>query len=350
VSGRAEPEAAPDAALQRNVRLRMTANTTRTTTITYRNPVYPGEFADPFVLRTRGAYYAYGTAPAGADARPFPVLRSSDLARWEPLGGALVPLDNPSARSYWAPEVAERDGRYYLYYSASTSDSDEHHRLRVATADDPAGPFADGGGLVVPSLGFTIDASPFRDPKTGQWYLYFATDYEADEPHGTGLAVVRLADDMRSAASEPVPVVRAQADWQIYERDRNYKGRVWPKWHCVEGPSVLEHDGRYYCLYSGGAWHGDAYGVGFALADHPLGPWRDEFAVHGASVLRGVAGKVIGPGHNSTVIGPDGRTLFMVYHAWDVAKTARRMFIDPIEWTPQGPKVMGPTTDLRRIP
>ncbi|HEX8911358.1 MAG TPA: glycoside hydrolase family 43 protein [Humisphaera sp.] len=317
--------------------------------ITYRNPVYPYDFADPFVLKTRGAYYAYGTAAPGPDGRPFPVLRSTDLVRWERLGGALELLKDPPAYSYWAPEVAERDGRYYLFYSASTSTSDEHHRLRVAIADDPAGPFVDSGKLVVPQIGFSIDASPFRDPKTGAWYLFFATDYEADHPHGTGLAVVKLSPDMTSAVTDPVPVVRAQADWQIYERNRNYKGQVWTAWHCVEGPSVFEHDGRYYCLYSGGAWHGDAYGVGFATADTPLGPWRDDFAPHGPFVLKGIPGEVIGPGHNSVTVGPDGKSLMMVYHAWDAAKTARRMCIDPIVWTPDGPKVDGPSVEERTV-
>ena len=317
---------------------------------TYQNPVYPYDFADPFVLKSGDAYYAYGTAAPGPDGRPFPVLRSADLVHWERLGGALTPLANPSARSYWAPEVAERDGRYFLYYSASTTDSDEHHRLRVALSEKPEGPFTDSGGLVVPQLGFTIDASPFRDPGTGEWYLFFATDYEADEPHGTGLAVVELSADMLSAATDPKPVVRAKADWQVYERNRNYKGRVWTKWHCVEGPSVFGHGGRYYCLYSGGAWHGDDYGVGFAVADHPLGPWADDFAAHGAFVLKGVPGRVIGPGHNSTVVGPDGRTRVMVYHAWDAAKTARRMCVDPVVWTPDGPRVAGPSTAPRTLP
>jgi beta-xylosidase len=314
---------------------------------TYQNPVFPHDFADPFVLQSRGAYYAYGTAAPGPDGRIFPILRSADLVRWEPLAGALEPLVD--GFSYWAPEVAEKDGRFYLFYSASTSASDEHHRLRVAMAEDPAGPFVDSGRLILPGAGFTIDASPFRDPKTGRWYLFFATDYEADEPHGTGLAVVELAEDMTSAVAAPRPIVRAVADWQIYERNRDYKGRVWSAWHCVEGPNVVYHDGRYYCFYSGGAWHGDRYGVGFAVADHPLGPWRDDFAPHGPYVLEGIPGKVLGPGHCSHVLGPDGRTQFLVYHAWDPGKTARRMCIDPIVWTPRGPKVDGPSTEPRTV-
>jgi GH43 family beta-xylosidase len=309
----------------------------------YQNPVYDSDFADPFVIKTAGGYYAYGTAAPGADGRMFPVLRSDDLVHWEKLGGALMPLIEPRGFSYWAPEVAEKDGRYYLFYSASTSPSDEHHRLRIAIASNPAGPFIDSGRLLLPEAGFTIDASPFKDPKSGKFFLFFATDYENDEPHGTGLAVVELADDLLSATTTLMPVVRAQADWQIYERNRNYKGKVWPKWNCVEGPSAVFHDGKYYCFYSGGAWYGNNYGVGFAVANHPLGPWHDDFGTHGAFVLKGIPDQVIGPGHNSCVIGPDGKTLYMVYHAWDAAKTARRMCIDPIIWTPMGPKVDGPS-------
>lgn len=316
---------------------------------TYQNPVHPHYFADPFVLRTEQGYFAYGTAPVGVDRRPFPILRSDDLVHWETLGGALEPLTNPPAITYWAPEVAHHRGRYYLYYSASTSHSDEHHRLRVAVADHPAGPFADSGHILVEQLGFAIDASPFFDPRENQWYLFFATDYEGDAPFGTGLAVIQLDQDMISCVGEVTPVIRASADWQIYEKNRNYKGKLWEAWHCVEGPSVVFHDGRYYCFYSAGAWHGDSYGVGFAVADHPLGPWRDDYAQHGPAVLKGIPGQVVGPGHNSTVLGPDGKTLFMVYHAWDKDHTARRMCIDPIDWTQSGPKVRGPSTTPQKL-
>jgi GH43 family beta-xylosidase len=316
----------------------------------YCNPVWSGYFADPFALKAAdGCYYAYGTGPVGQDGRAFPILKSSDLVRWEPLGGALDPLPSAVPMNYWAPEVAERGGRYFLYYSASPTTSDEHHRIRVAVADSPAGPFHDLDRCLIEQLGFTIDASPFRDPQTGQWYLYFATDYESDEPHGTGLGVVKLCDDLMGIASEPRPVVRASASWQIYERNRDYKGKVWTAWHCVEGPSVVFHAGKYYCLYSAGAWYGENYGVGFASADDPMGPWRDDYAEHGPVVLKGIPGQVLGPGHNSTVIGPDGKTLFMVYHAWDPGHTARRMFIDPIRWTEHGPKVDGPSMTSRPL-
>jgi hypothetical protein len=47
--------------------------------------------------------------------------------------------------------------------------------------------------------------------------------------------------------------------------------------------------------------------------------------------------------------GPDGHTDYIVYHAWDPAMTARRMFIDPLEWTPRGPRCDGPTLTEQEI-
>jgi arabinan endo-1,5-alpha-L-arabinosidase len=317
----------------------------------YKNPVWSQYFADPFVLRYQDSYYAVGTGahPLEMDGRAFPILKSPDLVHWQYQGGAVRPI--AGATAYWAPEVAEKDGTFYLYYSAAFGGSDESHGLRVAVADNPVGPYDDLNKLLLPDSGFTIDPHPFRDPKTGQWYLFFATDYTSDEPHGTGLAAVALNADMTSVSGKPATVIRASQDWHIYERERNYKGQTWRKWHTVEGPFVLFHGNRYWCLYSGGRWSSDNYGVGVAVADHPLGPWRDETAAQGPVVLKGTPDETIGPGHNSVTIAPDGQTQVLVYHAWNAERTMRRMCIDPMIWTPNGPRCEGPTTgpqSLRR--
>jgi beta-xylosidase len=318
--------------------------------VTYQNPVWPGYFADPFVLEYQGAYYAYGTGATllEADGRAFPVLTSTDFAHWTYVGGAMEPLADPAGTAYWAPEVAERDGKFYLYYSACGGDGDESHRLRVAIADHPAGPFHDSGHLLLPEEDFTIDAHPFRDPRDGRWYLFFAKDF-FDGRVGTGTAVVALHDDMVSTSGPPRPVVRATADWQIYERDRPLYDRTWDAWHTVEGPFVVHHDGRYYCFYSGGPWTTPSYGVSYGVADSVMGPYRDDWSQDGPTVLRGLPGQVLGPGHNSVVRGPDGQTDFIVYHAWDPTHTARRMCLDPIDWTPEGPRAAGPTVEPRPL-
>lgn len=319
--------------------------------LSYCNPVWPHYFADPFVLRWGSDYYAYGTAEEpyrSADGRvfAFAVLRSNDLVRWTAAGGVLELSGADRDRAYWAPEVAAHDGSFLLYYSSAPRGRDELHRIHVARAGTPLGPFEPRGPVLPESEGFCIDAHPFRDPVDGRWYLFFARDY-FEERTGTGVAVAPLADELDRVAGPSRAVVRATADWQIYERNRTLYGRSWEAWHTVEGPCVVFRAGRYYCFYSGGNWQTGDYGVGFASAAAPAGPWQpapDE----GPVVLRQRPGRVLGPGHNSHAVAPDG-TEFLVYHAWDPDRRARRMCIDPLEWTPSGPRCLGPTDEPRQV-
>jgi len=304
---------------------------------TYTNPVYSHYFADPFVLEHGGLYYAYGTNfGALENGRVIEVLRSEDLVNWTSLGGALEPLGDPARYpEYWAPEVAYHQDQFYMYYS---SGQDTTHRLRVAVSDSPEGPFRDSGAHLTPDLEFSIDAHPFRD-RDGQWYLYYARDFLDGERPGTALEVDRLLT-MTKLEGNPRTVLRATQDWQIYQRQRQIYGTSMD-WHTLEGAFVLFREGRYYMLYSGGAWEKPNYGVSYAVSDSPLGPWLEP-PEGGPTLLRSVPGQVIGPGHNSVVVGPDGQD-YLVYHAWDPAKTSRRMCIDLLEWTPQGPRTAGPT-------
>jgi GH43 family beta-xylosidase len=310
----------------------------------YTNPVHHGYFADPFVLRHDDAWYAYGTRIPALPDRVLEVLRSRDMVRWESLGGALDRVDAPTAKDYWAPEVAAIDGRWYLYYS--TGVGDRHHRLRVAVADEPAGPYRDSGGVLTPEDDpFTIDASPFRDDD-GTWYLYYARDFLDGDRPGTAVVVDRLRDPL-SLAGERRTLLRATSDWQRYQRDRPMYGAVYD-WHTIEGPHVVKRHGRYWLLYSGGAWTASTYGLSWAVADDPMGPFMAPES-DGPLLLRTIPGRVIGPGHASVAIGPDGSD-YLVYHAWDPGMTARRMCIDRLDWTPEGPTTPGPTWEPQSIP
>lgn len=312
------------------------------------NPVHPDYFADPFVWQHDGTYYAIGTPPAPGvyserPARVFPLLRSGDLFQWEPLGEALVRPDAALGDDFWAPEVAFHEGQFYLYYSVGHRDRD--HQLRVAVSPCPEGPYEDcGRPLIDPAdCPFGIDPHPFRDDD-GQWYLFYARDFldtDGGARPGTALVADRLRDMTRLDGAETV-ILRATRDWQRFLANRMMYGAVYD-WHTLEGPFVRKHAGRYYCFYSGGRWETECYGVDYGVADAILGPYVSEGNEDGPRVLRTVPGAVIGPGHNSVVTGPDGATEWLVYHAWDTAHTARRLSIDRLLWTPDGPRCDGPT-------
>ncbi len=322
---------------------------------TYTNPVYPAYLADPYAWRHESLYFAIGTGLAEADGSVatssteptiFPLLESSDLIQWRSIGRALIRPDASFGDTFWAPEVVRTEREWLLYYSVGWED--RLHQIRVARSDAPTGPFVDVGGLTDPRhCAFAIDPHPFRD-RDGRWYLFHARDFlnEADDDGraaraGTAL-VVHALDAMTQLAPTGVTVARARWDWQRYAANRPMYGALFD-WHTLEGPFVVLHDGRYYCFYSGGCWQTDSYGVDYVVADSVLGPYRDDGAEQGPRVLRTVPDRVKGPGHCSIVREPDAARDFIVYHAWDAAMTARRLCIDPLWFTADGPRSSGPS-------
>lgn len=317
---------------------------------TYTNPVYQGYFADPFAWEYQGIYYAIGTGAAEAEGhvdeihkqRVFPLLCSDDFSNWKEAGNALVRPDPALGDNFWAPEVAYCDRTFYLYYSVGHED--KQHQLRVATSDRPLGPYQDvGEPLLDPqSCPFAIDPHPFCDDD-GQWYLFYARDFldtAGGVRAGTALMVDRL-QGMTKLAGEGKIVLRARCDWQRFLANRPMYDGIYD-WHTLEGPCVRKYQGRYYCFYSGGRWETENYGVDYGVADSVMGPYSDIGNEAGPRVLQS-RDRVIGPGHNSIVLGPDSQTEYIVYHAWDTSLSARRICLDKLIWTPDGPRCDGPS-------
>jgi GH43 family beta-xylosidase len=304
--------------------------------MSYQNPVYAKSFPDPFVLKYCGEYWAYCTA-SWTDGRWFGVLRSRNLVDWEEVGGALEPLPGEWP-CQWAPEVSYLNGIFYLYYSLG---NEATMHIRVATAAHPAGPFRDSGRILT-SEPFAIDAHVFADDD-GARYLFYATDYIEHQYVGTGTARSRMSDPY-TLEGPSVPVTRARHDWQVYDPQRAEKGGV--RWHTIEGSFVLKHKRRYYQMFSGGNWQNLSYGVSYALSDDISTQEEWQQVADGLTVrpiLQTVPEKVIGPGHNSVVRGPDNRQLFCVYHRWDIESSARVMAIDPLDWAGDRMLLLGPS-------
>ncbi len=308
----------------------------------FNNPVYTGYLADPYCWYHEGTYYAVGTGKGRNKAQPnldVPMIKSKDLQHWEEVGRVLELPPDERGGWVWAPETAFHNGTFYLYYHANGNG--KGFRIRVATSKTPEGPYRDTGTPLtdVTQNDFAIDSTAFRDDD-GQWYLFYATDFtnhDATTFRGTALVMDRLLD-MTRLEGKPVPVMRAHWPWQIYERNRNIRGEV-ADWYTLEAPEVVKRGGKYYCFYSGGNYQNDSYGVDYLVADNIRGPWTEVGKQRGPQIVRSIPGKVFGPGHNSIVSSPDGKRDFLVYHAWNAARTDRQVWVDPIVWTPDGPRV-----------
>ena len=323
----------------------------------YKNPVHPSYLADPFVWKHGPTWYAIGTGLLEAYTLPnneaypptrsgdpgvFLLLRSDNLVDWTEVGSALKLLPQDYGTAYWAPEVAYENGLFHLYYSLGRSD--KQHHIRLATSPAPEGPYLDTGALLTSpyTCPFAIDPSPFQDDD-GQWYLFYARDFldtDAGARAGTALVVDRLVT-MDRLAGEERTVARPRHDWQRYIADRVMYGGQYD-WHTLEGPCVRKRNGIYYCLFSAGRWEDATYGVDWVTSKSVTGPYQDQTNSDGARILRTIPGRVLGPGHCSITEGPDGSEM-LAYHAWDVQKTGRRLCIDPLTWTMEGPKTTGPS-------
>jgi hypothetical protein len=312
----------------------------------YLNPLAPFEFPDPSVIRDEdGTYWAYGTL-----AR-FQILRSPDLVTWTRAGSALAakPAWAVAGEEWhpWAPSVIRRtDGTYVLFYVAlSEAFGPVTNCIGVATSDEPQGPFTDHGPLADEhgalvgcgdGRGYgNIDPAPFVDAD-GTPYLYVSTDWSCDTSPCAlrpELSVIPLSDDLRQAAGERMPLFRGLPD--------TWEQAPWAP--VVENPWVIERDGVYHLLYSGGAWTGD-YGMGHATATSPAGPFTRTKRVLSPTTAAG------GAGGGMVVSGPKGGD-WLVYHARSAARNApRTLRIDPLTWPEEegaAPEVAGPTSSVQ---
>lgn len=301
-------------------------------------PVFDGYFADPFILSpSAGGYVAYGTREMAGrvDGRVFESLFSADLVHWESRGPVLNRLDDACGDEYWAPEVVEAEGAFWMYFSVGHGIAGHH--IRVARSLSQFGPFQDCGVSLTPQELFAIDPHPFRDTG-GNWYLAFARDVLDSPRPGTHLAIAPLLS-MTGLAHPPTSILAPDADWQLYERGRSMYGAQYD-WHTLEGPFVVHRHGRYWLTYSGGAWTGDSYAVSWAVAENPLGPWSHA-PVGALPLLATRPGELLGPGHSSITSDPSGRDV-IAFHSWDDDLLARRMHLRYISFDPDGPRLGGP--------
>jgi beta-xylosidase len=283
--------------------------------VQYQNPVRAGDFPDPSLIRVGADYWA--TATSSEWAPHFPILHSRDLVNWEVKGLVFATLPAWAKGNFWAPEIAEDKGRYFIYYTARRADNNRL-AVAVATADHPAGPYTDHGPLIAQEAG-SIDAVPFTDAQGVRWLLWKEDGNSRKRP--TPIWLQRLRDDGLGFTGEMREILRNDAPWE---------GAV------VEGPFVVRRGDTYYLFYSGGACcgRGCTYALGVARARSLLGPW--EKAPTNPMLAGNAAWRC--PGHGSIVADSDGR-LWLLYHAYaqkGFVATGREMLLDEVVFGADG--------------
>lgn len=211
------------------------------------------------------------------EMKDYHVLTLTDIENEEATDcGKILDLqDIPWAgRQMWDNDVVEKDGKYYLIFSAK--DKNDVFHLGVAVADRPEGPFKPQPDPIRGS--YSIDPCVFKDDD-GSIYVYFGglwggqlqrykdnkaigKEYlpEGDEP-ALPSRVVKMTDDVLQFAEEPKPVLVVDDNGEPLKASDPHR--------FFEASWMHKCNGKYYFSYSTGDTHLLCYAVG----DNPYGPF-----------------------------------------------------------------------------
>jgi beta-xylosidase len=194
-----------------------------------------------------------------------------------------------------------------MFYSAD-------ERSAVAVSDSPLGPFKQA--VQKPLLDFkAIDGSLFTDTD-GKNYYYFVNF----KPSGMQSWVAEINIDDQGATINQETMKKCIGQSQSWEMDQSVN----------EGPCVLKHGDTYFLVYSANAYFNQNYGLGFATAKNPMGPWTK----YAKNPIFQKPDSLVGVGHCQFFTGLDNK-LYVVYHA-HCSKTnvqPRKAYISPVRFT-----------------
>jgi arabinan endo-1,5-alpha-L-arabinosidase len=261
---------------------------------------------DPTLIKAGDTYYLFSTGAA------VPFRCSPDMKTWEICGRVFSLLPPTWARELvpkvgdlWAPDIVFHNGKYYLYYSASSFGVNTSAiGLVTNTTLDPNNPNYswEDEGLVIASKRTdrynTIDPNLTFD-KDGQPWLVFGSFWG-------GLKMVKI---------DPAtfkPVEGAELTSLAYRAGSN----------AIEGGFITQR-GNYYYLFASFDFccRGveSTYNIRVGRSTEITGPYVDRdgkpMMDGGGTLVYGGSKRWIGPGHNSIFIEND--TYYMVYHAYD---------------------------------
>jgi alpha-N-arabinofuranosidase len=298
----------------------------------YRNPVLPGFYSDPSIVRVDADFYLATSTFTWFPG--IPVFHSRDLVHWRQIANAISrpgQLDFghlAMSRGVYAPAISHHDGRFWIINTCVDCGG-----TYIITATDPAGPWSDPVWLR--DVG-GIDPSIFWNDDGHAWIVNNDAPREAPRYEGHRAIWIRPFD---WHAMKTVGAAKVLVDGGVYPEQK-------PVW--IEGPHLYKRGGRYYLMAAEGGTSVNHSEVIFS-ADTVDGPYRPAPPA-GEPILTqrdldpARPDPVTSAGHADLVdIGGDRWwAVFLATrpYAGDLYNTGRETFLLPVRWRDGWPTIL----------
>jgi len=225
---------------------------------------------DPFILPYEGKYYMFGTdnRTAWHGVSGFPCYISEDLENWE---GPIVAFERPEGfwanDNFWAPEVHEYKGAFYMF--ASFYNAEKTRATQILRAEKPEGPYRVWSPEpITPADWLCLDGTFFVDDDGKPWMVFRHEWLQI----GTGeICAVELSPDLTHPVGDPVTLFAAdEAPWVTPNDPRIIAGNP-----CMvtDGPYIVREGGKLVMFWSSFSNGNYAEGIAVNTSGKITGEW-----------------------------------------------------------------------------
>lgn len=282
---------------------------------------------DPSLIKTAdGTYLLYSTDDN------LQIRTSKDRINWTRIGSVwpdgapwtfdFTPAD--SRKYLWAPDISFHNGKFYLYYAASTLGKKKSAIFLATSATGLAGSWtnlgivaqtaqSDNYNAIDPNL--IVDAS-------GRWWLSFGS-------WSTGIKMIRI---------DPASGKQLAADKTLYALAQRVTGS-----QALEAPYIIRHGDFYYLFTSWDrccAGTKSTYRVMVGRSTSITGPYVDRNGVDlrqtGGTEVLATHGTIFGPGHEAVLHDTDSDILIYHYYYSDATPLTGKLGINLLGYDSAG--------------
>jgi arabinan endo-1,5-alpha-L-arabinosidase len=262
---------------------------------------------DPSLTKSGSCFYVFSTGANNFNNGNIQIRRSCDFDNWTRLGTVFNSLPSwiPGAigttpGNLWAPDINFFNGRWHLYYAASTFGTNRS-AIGLATATNIEGPWTDNGEVLrsVTSNNYNaIDPDLIVD-QSGNYWLSFGSFWD-----GIKMRQIDPATGKLLASNTALLSLASRGGGAI------------------EAPSIVHRNGFYYLFVSFDTCcqgSNSTYRIMVGRATSVSGPYFDRNGVNmlngGGTQILASAGNQRGPGGQDVYL--DGTLYRLAHHYYD---------------------------------